>query len=165
MLYIPLTVAHTNAYIVCADKNLAELSLVDESLEPASASSAAAPASTASTHASTTGTAGAEEGAPVRKESLRGGRSQYVLALYDAFANPKSGLINLVVEYMDGGSLSDLVQQGGCQEEAVLADVAAQVLRGLGFLHARNHMHVSSARPIMPISTRTLKCSYCPASL
>jgi serine/threonine protein kinase len=64
------------------------------------------------------------------------------LAMYDAFANPKSGLINLVVEYMDGGSLADLVANGGCQDEAVLADVATQVLKGLHFLHSKMQMHV-----------------------
>lgn len=40
------------------------------------------------------------------------GSCPYILHLYDAFANPKTGLINLVVEYMDGGSLADLVKNG-----------------------------------------------------
>ena len=90
-------------------------------------------------------------------------RCKYVLAMYDAFANPKSGLINLVVEYMDGGSLSDLgidfnrllfyrsclifllflVNNGGCADEGVIADLATQVLKGLHFLHSKMQMHVS----------------------
>jgi hypothetical protein len=39
----------------------------------------------------------------------------------------KNGMVNLVVEYMDGGSLQDLVDRGGCQDEQVLADIAHQV--------------------------------------
>lgn len=49
--------------------------------------------------------------------------------------------VNLVVEYMDGGSLEDLVQAGGCDDEAVLASMAAQVLQGLRFLHERHKVH------------------------
>lgn len=33
------------------------------------------------------------------------------------------------MEYMDGGSLEDLVQAGGCKDEDFLADVAYNVLR------------------------------------
>ena len=64
-----------------------------------------------------------------------------MLSLYDAFTNPKSGMVNLVVEYMDGGSLQDLVMHGGCADEEVLADIAYQVLSGLSFLHSNNQMH------------------------
>jgi serine/threonine protein kinase len=44
-----------------------------------------------------------------------------------AFLDPKSGMVNLVVEYMDGGSLQDIVDNGGYREELVLADIASQV--------------------------------------
>jgi hypothetical protein len=36
-------------------------------------------------------------------------------------------MVNLVVEYMDGGSLQDVVDGGGCRDEAALADIAYQV--------------------------------------
>ncbi len=65
----------------------------------------------------------------------------YVLALYDAFASPKTGLINLVVEYMDGGSLADVVKAGGCNENNVLADISWQVLEGLKYLHDFGQVH------------------------
>jgi serine/threonine protein kinase len=112
---------------VLLDRNLAELSLVDASLDKLDA--------------------GLGQGSTISRTSSveaakTNGKSQYVLAMYDAFANPKSGLINLVVEYMDGGSLADLVANGGCQDEAVLADVATQVLKGLHFLHSKMQMHV-----------------------
>lgn len=64
-----------------------------------------------------------------------------VLSLYNAFIDSRSGLINLVVEYMDGGSLEDLVRQGGCQDEYLLADIARQTLNGLSFLHSNKSVH------------------------
>ena len=54
---------------------------------------------------------------------------------YVAFLDARNGMVNLVVEYMDGGSLEDLVSQGGCADEMVLADIAAQTCAGLAFLH------------------------------
>lgn len=49
------------------------------------------------------------------------------LPLSSAFLDNESGMINLAVEYMDGGSLQDIVERGGCSDEVVLADVAYQV--------------------------------------
>ena len=46
-----------------------------------------------------------------------------VLGFYNAFIDYSSGLVNLVVEYMDSGSLEDLVQDGGCSDERVLVSV------------------------------------------
>lgn len=46
-----------------------------------------------------------------------------VLGFYNAFIDYSSGLVNLVVEYMDSGSLEDLVQDGGCCDERVLVSV------------------------------------------
>jgi hypothetical protein len=68
-------------------------------------------------------------------------RCPNVLSLYNAFVDPKSGMINLVIEYMDGGSLDDLVKQGGCSDERVLADIAFQTLNGLSFLHRHKNIH------------------------
>ena len=65
----------------------------------------------------------------------------YVLGLYDAFNDPKTGLINLVIEYMDGGSLADVVTAGGLPDEEALADISAQVLQGLMYLHSLEQMH------------------------
>ena len=46
-----------------------------------------------------------------------------------------------MIEYMDGGSLQDIVDQGGCDEEGSLAAIAQQALSGLQFLHSRAHLH------------------------
>ncbi|CAE7652805.1 MKK1, partial [Symbiodinium microadriaticum] len=42
---------------------------------------------------------------------------------------------------MDGGSLQDVVDGGGCADETVLANIAAQTLEGLHFLHQHQHIH------------------------
>lgn len=64
-----------------------------------------------------------------------------LLSMYNAFVDPRSGLVNLVIEYMDGGSLQDLVNYGGCQNEGVLRDIAGQTLEGLRFLHVNKSVH------------------------
>ena len=42
---------------------------------------------------------------------------------------------------MDGGSLQDIVDTGGCRGEAVLANIAHRVLLGLSFLHRERQVH------------------------
>lgn len=46
-----------------------------------------------------------------------------------------------MMEYMDGGSLQDIVEKGGCSDEGVLASIASQTLEGLLFLHQHQHIH------------------------
>jgi serine/threonine protein kinase len=65
----------------------------------------------------------------------------YIVALYDAFISPTEGNINMVMEYMDGGSLQEVVDSGGCECEEVLANIADSVCRALAFLHARHQIH------------------------
>jgi len=35
--------------------------------------------------------------------------------------------VALMMEYMDGGSLQDVVEDGGCDDEITLANIAVQV--------------------------------------
>lgn len=65
----------------------------------------------------------------------------YIVSFYDVFADPVRGTVNLLVEYMDGGSLEDLVGAGGCDDEAVLANMARNILVGLNYLHERQKIH------------------------
>jgi hypothetical protein len=106
---------HVSRELAVLYKNLADLRLVDDRLN-----------SESSTHA------------PLLDER---NHCTNVLSLYNAFVDPKSGMINLVIEYMDGGSLEDLVKQGGCRDERVLADIAYQTCKGLCFLHAHKSVH------------------------
>lgn len=46
-----------------------------------------------------------------------------------------------MIEYMDGGSLQDIVDQGGCNDEPTLANIAVQALKGLLFLHENYQIH------------------------
>jgi serine/threonine protein kinase len=46
-----------------------------------------------------------------------------------------------MMEYMDGGSLQDLADTGGCSDEEVLANIAIQALAGLDFLHKCHQIH------------------------
>lgn len=64
-----------------------------------------------------------------------------ILCLYDAYMNPNEGYVSIVVEYMDGGSLQDIVDSGGCNSELVLANIARCVLKGLSYLHNKHQLH------------------------
>ena len=79
-----------------------------------------------------------------------------VLGFYNAFIDYSNGLVNLAVEYMDSGSLEDLVQDGGCCNETVLADIAQQTLRGLAFLHTNSTIHrdIKPANILCSLTTR-----------
>jgi hypothetical protein len=50
-----------------------------------------------------------------------------IVDLYDAFSNLDDGGVALMMEYMDGGSLQDIVDNGGCADESTLANIAVQV--------------------------------------
>ena len=60
-------------------------------------------------------------------DQLRG--SNHVVKFFDAFADSEQGRVGIVMEYMGGGSLEDLVKAGGCQDEANVANMAAQILK------------------------------------
>jgi serine/threonine protein kinase len=65
----------------------------------------------------------------------------YIVDFFDAFSNLDEGGVALMMEYMDGGSLQDIVDHGGCDDEGVLANIALQALTGLAFLHSCGQLH------------------------
>jgi mitogen-activated protein kinase kinase 1 len=65
--------------------------------------------------------------------TLAKSRSPYIVALQGAFY--ESGSIYILMEYMDCGALSDALRVAGRVPEPILAKIAAQVLRGLVYLH------------------------------
>jgi serine/threonine protein kinase len=65
----------------------------------------------------------------------------YIVDFFDAFSNPEEGVVCLMIEYMDGGSLQDIVDQGGCDDEMTLANISLQALKGLSFLHSSSQIH------------------------
>ena len=55
--------------------------------------------------------------------------------------------INVALEFMDGGSLEELLARRGALPEGVLARVAADVLEGLAWLHGAKHMIHRDIKP------------------
>lgn len=66
---------------------------------------------------------------------------KYIVDFFDAFSNLEDGVVCLMIEYMDGGSLQDIVDQGGCDDESTLANISIQALKGLSFLHGNLQLH------------------------
>lgn len=67
---------------------------------------------------------------------------KHIVNFYDAFIDPRRRFISVLIEYMDGGSLQDVVDTGGCPHETVLANLARRILKGLVYLHSiRNYIH------------------------
>ena len=67
--------------------------------------------------------------------------SPFIVSFFDAYHDLKTGHVHLVVELMDGGSLQDIVDTGGCPDEDVLANISVRVLKGLEFLHEKRQIH------------------------
>mmetsp|Transcript_37678 Transcript_37678/g.86985 ORF Transcript_37678/g.86985 Transcript_37678/m.86985 type:complete len:493 (+) Transcript_37678:3-1481(+) len=64
-----------------------------------------------------------------------------VVPFLDAFSNVEDATVSLMVGFMNGGSLQNLVDGGGCESEATIANIARQSLLGLRCLHMSNHLH------------------------
>jgi len=65
-------------------------------------------------------------------------QSEYVVAFYDAFFT--EGSIYIALEYMDGGSLADIIAFGP-MDERTLAHISVQVLKGLSYLQSLRIVH------------------------
>ena len=70
-----------------------------------------------------------------------GADRRHVVAFHDAFSHLPNATVSLMVEYMDGGSLQAIVDDGGLPDERLLASLAAQAARGLRYLHGTRHVH------------------------
>lgn len=140
---------HISSELAVLYENLAELKLLDDTLEdendevehdrPRAAHQAALNAAAEAIYSE--GSNKSQSQPAYYSSAGVASRCPQVLALYDAFIDPGTGMVNLVVEYMDGGSLQDVVDQGGCDDEDVLADITLQVLLGLKFLHDNKQLH------------------------
>lgn len=75
------------------------------------------------------------------QDEREGGREYcpFIVSLYDAYKQQSQ--LCLVMEYMNGGSLQDLVEKGGSTDEELLAKIAYNVLRGLHYLHSQGKIH------------------------
>jgi serine/threonine protein kinase len=52
---------------------------------------------------------------------------------YGAFL--KDGLVHIALEYMDAGSLADVIKEVGKVPEIIIGMITIQILRGLDYLH------------------------------
>ena len=71
----------------------------------------------------------------------RAADSPFVVRYHGSFENPFSGDVAILMEYMDAGTLETLLKTNGTFDEASLAKVARDILKGLNYLHARNIVH------------------------
>jgi mitogen-activated protein kinase kinase 1 len=65
--------------------------------------------------------------------------SPHVVQLYDAFL--VEGAIYIALEFMDAGTLRDLLHRGGPIGEPVLGKISEQVLSGLAYIHHAHLIH------------------------
>lgn len=56
-----------------------------------------------------------------------------ILKSYGAFL--KDGLVHIALEYMDAGSLADVIKEVGKIPEPIIGMIAIHILRGLDYLH------------------------------
>mmetsp|Transcript_14673 Transcript_14673/g.25072 ORF Transcript_14673/g.25072 Transcript_14673/m.25072 type:complete len:382 (+) Transcript_14673:110-1255(+) len=69
----------------------------------------------------------------------------YIVLFHGAFY--MDGNISIALEYMDGGSLADVLKVMGRIPEHVIARIASQVLKGLAYLHKERHLIHRDIKP------------------
>ncbi|PIA42976.1 hypothetical protein AQUCO_02000434v1 [Aquilegia coerulea] len=69
----------------------------------------------------------------------------YVAVCYQSFYD--NGVISIILEYMDGGSLADFLKKVNTIPEPYLAAISKQVLKGLLYLHHDKHIIHRDMKP------------------
>ncbi|KAI7741362.1 hypothetical protein M8C21_000822 [Ambrosia artemisiifolia] len=72
---------------------------------------------------------------------------QGLVEFYGAFYTPDSGQISIALEYMDGGSLADIIKRQRCIPEAVLSLMVKKLLQGLSYLHGVRYLVHRDIKP------------------
>lgn len=67
----------------------------------------------------------------------------YIVSFYDVFNDETKGRTCIVMEYMDGGSLQDIIthNEGGIRDENALYNISYAILKGIYYLHNRHMIH------------------------
>ncbi|EPS68103.1 hypothetical protein M569_06666 [Genlisea aurea] len=73
--------------------------------------------------------------------------SEGLVQFYGAFYNPESGQINIALEYMDGGSLLDVIRICKTIPEQILSNMVKKLLVGLKYLHGVRHLVHRDIKP------------------
>ncbi|KEH32479.1 putative mitogen-activated protein kinase kinase STE-STE7 family [Medicago truncatula] len=69
----------------------------------------------------------------------------YVVVCYQSFYD--NGVISIILEYMDGGSMADLLKKVKTIPEPYLSAICKQVLKGLIYLHHERHIIHRDLKP------------------
>ncbi|XP_051229153.1 mitogen-activated protein kinase kinase 9-like [Lolium perenne] len=80
--------------------------------------------------------------AAAEAEILSRTASPFVVRCHSVLPAAASGDVAMLLELVDGGSLDSIKSRQGAFPEAALAEVAAQALSGLAYLHARRIVHL-----------------------
>ncbi|XP_042042495.1 mitogen-activated protein kinase kinase 3-like isoform X1 [Salvia splendens] len=70
-----------------------------------------------------------------------------LVQFYGAFYTPDSGKISIALEYMDGGSLADILRIRKTVPEPVLSIMVQKLLLGLSYLHGVRHLVHRDIKP------------------
>jgi tRNA A-37 threonylcarbamoyl transferase component Bud32 len=71
--------------------------------------------------------------------------SPYVVPFYGAFYH--DGTVQIILEYMNGGTLKDLYEKVGRIPESFLSNISEQILRGLQYLHEERRLIHRDIKP------------------
>ncbi|XP_042480791.1 mitogen-activated protein kinase kinase 3 [Macadamia integrifolia] len=72
---------------------------------------------------------------------------QGLVEFHGAFYTPDSGQISIALEYMDGGSLADVLRVQKCIPEKVLSSMVQKLVQGLSYLHGVRHLVHRDIKP------------------
>jgi serine/threonine protein kinase len=67
--------------------------------------------------------------------------SPYIINFYDAYIDSENGTVCMVLEYMNAGSIQNMLDKGEILNENDSAVLAYSVLSALVELHSRNILH------------------------
>jgi serine/threonine protein kinase len=82
------------------------------------------------------------DGEPIEPTYYPPDGSQHIVNLLGIVPNPRDGTLSLCLEYMNAGSLQDVVKIGGCGgDEKVVMGISVQLVAGLEFLHGMRVIH------------------------
>ncbi|XVE84025.1 hypothetical protein DITRI_Ditri16bG0135600 [Diplodiscus trichospermus] len=73
--------------------------------------------------------------------------SEGLVEFHGAFYTPDSGQISIALEYMDGGSLADILRLRKSIPEPVLSSMFQKLLQGLSYLHGVRHLVHRDIKP------------------
>lgn len=71
--------------------------------------------------------------------------SENIVRSYGAFL--KDGNVHIALEYMDAGSLADVIKEVGKIPEQIIGLMTVQILRGLEYLHKVKHVTHRDIKP------------------